>query len=112
MENDDNLDPQKKNEDLTNNIQNFQNLLFDEENIEEGEYENTNNLTSEKNDNYNNNNINEMKTEKLLQKNLNLTYFKENEQRAFYIDTIIVSSHVSSLISISKNIFISSLSIM
>ena len=104
MENDDNLDPQKKNEDLTNNIQNFQNLLFDEENIEEGEYENTNNLTSEKNDNYNNNNINEMKTEKLLlQSDLNLNYLKENEQRGFYIDTIIVTSHVSYLIK-GKNI--------
>ena len=102
MENDNNFESQKKkdltNNELNNNFENFQNLLNDEENIEENEFDN-NNITNEKNENNtNNNNINEMKTEKLLQQNLNLTYFKENEQRAFYIDTIIVSSHVSYLI--------------
>jgi hypothetical protein len=101
MENDNNFESQNKkdltNNDLNNNIDNFQNLLNDEENIEENEFDN-NNINEKNENNINNNNINEMKTENLLQLNLNLTYFKENEQRAFYIDTIIISSHVSYLI--------------
>ena len=106
MENNKYLEEQNKiiysNEDFQKEKENFQNLLDEENNIEEGEFENNENYLNDNNEN--NNNINEEKTEKLIQQNnLNLINFKENEQRAFYIDTIIVSSHVSYIIK-GKNI--------